>query len=89
MCFQLCACIFTVENQYTVSWNELGYYFSILWSYALERLKKCIKIILFDEQKFDQRTLGDVTKLECIKISANNRVMLDLSVADIIANVET
>ena len=51
--------------------------------------KKCIKIILFDEQKFDQRTLGDVTKLECVKISANNRVMLDLSVADIIANVET
>ena len=50
--------------------------------------KKCIKIILFDEQKFDQRTLGDVTKLECIKISANNRVMLDLSVADIIANVD-
>ena len=47
------------------------------------------KIILFDEQKFDQRTLGDVTKLECIKISANNRVMLDLSVAGIIANVET
>ena len=48
-----------------------------------------MKIILFDEQKFDQRTLGDITKLECIKINANNRVMLDLSVADIITNVET
>ena len=47
-----------------------------------------MKIILFDEQKFDQRTLGDVAKLECIKISASNKVIPDLSLADIITTVE-
>ena len=47
--------------------------------------KKWMKIILFDEQNLIK---GDVAKLESIKISASNKVIPDLSLADVITTVE-